>query len=140
MIVAIVLVFEIAGVGCVGGADLSVQHAFDQRAGDVALDSSAVATTVLVNRAVNFRTDLVGEFIRRIARVHDHSAASGVATKQEALRATQNFDAVHVEQVDDHAAVHAQVDTVDEDADGRIDRWDGRVHAQTTNGEVRSAA
>ncbi len=140
VIVAIVLVFKIAGIGRVGGADLAVQHAFDQRAGDIALNGGAGAAAVFVNWAVDFRADLVGEFIRRIAGVHDDGAAGRVASEQQALRAAQDLDAVDVEQVDHHACVHAEVDAVDEDANGRIDGWDRGVHAETANGEVRRAA
>ena len=49
-------------------------------------------------------------------------AADGVASRQRALRAAQDFDAIEIEQIEQRAGQRGQVDVVDVQADARFQR------------------
>ena len=78
----------------------------------------AIARAVIAEACGDAATEFPG------GRLGDDAerAAFGVATEQRALRTTQHFDALHVEQRGVQALRAAEVDAVDIDADARIAR------------------
>src|SRR5690606_15192541 len=68
-----------------------------------------------------------------------HRAASDVAAEEQALRAAQDFDALEVEGVEEYARADTQIDPIDENADGRVDRGDRTVDAEAADREIRVA-
>src|SRR5690606_30611669 len=69
----------------------------------------------------------------------DH-ARGGVRAEQRALRAAQDLDAIHVEEVAEGGDVERLDDVVDDDADGRAGEGIPLVNADAPDGERRRRA
>ncbi len=72
---------------------------------------------VLTDRSFGGKTKL----IFRIAAAHDDEAAERIGAVVQALRPAQHFDAIDIERRRGHAHA-AEIDIVDQEADGRIRR------------------
>ena len=134
------LVEEVAFIIVVVGAEFEQQRVFNDRAGDHTAGGVVGAAATGINWAVNRSAELAFELVGRVAGVDKHRAAGRVATEQDALRTAQDFDAFKVEKVEHDAAVEAEIDAIDEHADGRVNRGDRRVDAEAADREVRGAA
>ena len=84
-----------------------------------------------------FDANLTRELTRGLTCDEVNGAAQGVATKQGALRATQNFNALQVDHVKQGALIFTDKHAVDIHADGWVHPDRGLACAKTANGGGR---
>jgi len=80
------------------------------------------------------------EMIGRLCTMKQHRSAGDVVAVKRPLRTAQHFHRRDIEQIGQRAGIHGHIKPVAEDADGGVDRWNGRVHADAANGDVGDAA